>query len=175
MRRLLLSVIVVFVNNLIAQILLWFFQELLSLYILGYGYPFEKRSEWRSELWNETFILSTIYFTMFFSPYISNIDVLNGLGYAFCGLLFFHLILNVVIIAIFTIRQKIKDFRHWRIIRREKLRMQANKRDKQKLRSQHVARLKRRLSIQDRDHSNLISELERKDTRRRSFMQPLGT
>jgi hypothetical protein len=94
----------VFVNNLTAQILLWFFQELLSLYILGYGYPFKNRSEWRSEMWNEAFILSTIYFTMFFSPYISNIDVLNGLGYSFCGLLFFHLILNIIIIAIFTIR-----------------------------------------------------------------------
>jgi hypothetical protein len=103
---------------------------MVSVFILGYGYPFERRSEWRSEMWNETFILVSIYFTMFFSAYISNVDVLNGIGYCFCGLLFSHLIINITIIAVSTIRQKIKEFRHWMIIRREKLRMKAYKKSK---------------------------------------------
>jgi len=81
---------------------------------------------------NEAFILSTIYFTMLFSPYISDVDVLNGLGYCFCGLLFSHLIINIIIIAIQTIKDKIKEFKHWRLIRRELLRMQAYKNAKDK-------------------------------------------
>lgn len=73
-------------------------------------------------MWNEAFILSTIYFTMFFSPYISNVDVLNGLGYCFVAILFFHLIVNIIKMAIITTIQKLKDFKQWRIIYKEKKR-----------------------------------------------------
>ncbi len=72
---------------------------------------------------NEAFILTAIYFIMFFSPYISNVDVLNSIGYCFCGFLFSHLLINITVIAIFTIRQKIQEFKHWWIIRREKKRV----------------------------------------------------
>ena len=136
---------------------------MVSVFILGYGYPFERRSEWRSEMWNETFILVSIHFTMFFSAYISNVDVLNGIGYCFCGLLFSHLIINITIIAVSTIRQKIKEFRHWMIIRRELMRLQAHKKaiGKKIERKEQVNQLKRRLSLKRPDnHDSLIKELD---------------
>jgi len=56
---------------------------------------------------------------MFFSPYIADIDVFNGIGYCFCGLLFFHLLVNIIIIGYETVTEKRKQFRKWLIIRRE--------------------------------------------------------
>jgi len=44
-RRLLISIIVIYSKNLIIQIMLWYTQELLSIFILGYGQPYEKRKE----------------------------------------------------------------------------------------------------------------------------------
>jgi hypothetical protein len=100
LRRLLLAVTVVYVDKLTFQFCIWFAQELLTLVILGFGQPFELQSDWWSEYWNEVFILSTIYFIMFFSPYISQVEILDGIGYVFCGVLFFHLIVNIIIIAV---------------------------------------------------------------------------
>lgn len=56
---------------------------------------------------------------MLFSSFVDSIDVQNALGYWFCGMLFFHLIVNIVVIAILTAKQKLQDFKRWRIIRRE--------------------------------------------------------
>lgn len=56
---------------------------------------------------------------MLFSSFIDSISVQNTLGYWFCGMLFFHLIANITVIAIVTVKQKLQDFKRWRIIRRE--------------------------------------------------------
>jgi hypothetical protein len=114
-------------------------------------------------MWNEAFILSTIYFTMFFSPYISNIDVLNGIGYCFCGLLFSHLIINITFIAIVTITQKLQEFKQWRIIRREKLRMIEYKKShlKSTIGFHQSMTLRGRLSVKGY-YDDLIEELDSK-------------
>jgi hypothetical protein len=56
---------------------------------------------------------------MLFSSFIDSINVQNALGYWFCGMLFFHLIVNITVIAIMTAKTKLRDFKRWRIVRRE--------------------------------------------------------
>jgi hypothetical protein len=118
-RRLCFSLIVIFVDKLGIQVLLWFGQQVVSVVILGFGYPFEERAMWVHEMWNEVFILVSIYFTMFFSPYITDIDLLNMLGYVFCGVLFFHLGVSILLIAISTGITKLREFKMARIVRKE--------------------------------------------------------
>jgi hypothetical protein len=119
---------------------------------------------------NEAFILTAIYFIMFFSPYISNVDVLNVIGYCFCGFLFLHLLINITVIAIFTIKQKIKEFKHWWIIRREKKRVKVYNESKnvKKMELNHSKSLRQRKSIKFND-DELINALEGKGTRRRWY------
>jgi hypothetical protein len=89
------------------------------LVIIGYGVPFESRSEYRGSILNEVYIQFTIYHVMLFSSFIDSINVQNALGYWFCGMLFFHLIVNITVIAIMTAKTKLRDFKRWRIVRRE--------------------------------------------------------
>jgi hypothetical protein len=99
LRRLMICVIVLAMKQLALQIILFVAQEVTTMIILEYGRPFKKSSKQTHEVANEVFITLTIYFMMFFSPYIPNIDVQTGIGFAFCGLLSVHLLISVIIMA----------------------------------------------------------------------------
>ena len=60
---------------------------------------------------------------MLFSPYIDKIDISNGIGYCFCGMLFIHLLVNIAIIAVVTAKKSLNDFRRWLIIRKELIKL----------------------------------------------------
>ena len=46
LRRLIIACNVIFMKNLMIQIVIWFIQQLISLAILGYSKPFESRREY---------------------------------------------------------------------------------------------------------------------------------
>ena len=60
---------------------------------------------------------------MMFSPWVTDVDALNAVGYAFCVVLFGHLGLNLIIMAYGLISSQILAFRQWRIIKKNKERL----------------------------------------------------
>jgi len=109
---------------------------------------------------------------MFFSPYISNVDILNGLGYCFVGILFFHLFVNIVKIAIVTVIQKTKEFKQWHIIYKEKKRVKKlmslrNKKKQQEMAKKFTQR--RRSSMWQHEGENSADKNQQKTTVRNYF------
>ena len=65
-----------------------------------------------------------IYHVLFFSPLLSDIVLVNGIGYFFCTILTLHLLFNVGIIFISTAKQYIEIFKNQLHIRNELKRIQ---------------------------------------------------
>ena len=65
-----LAIAVVYIEKLIWQLFLGYFQSVLMIITIGMANPFKEKSKERKELANEAVILATLYFVMCFSDLV---------------------------------------------------------------------------------------------------------
>jgi len=79
----------------------------MTIIMIGFVEPYEKKSKWNKELVNEQFILATIYFAMCFSKLVPDPHVQTLVGYAFCGMLAMHIVSFLSMMFFFTLKKAI--------------------------------------------------------------------
>ena len=116
-RRILLSAAIVLCKNLCFQIFGAYFQSVLMIITIGLIQPFEDKSRNNKEMINEVVILFSIYFVMCFSDLVSADSAMTTVGYAFCLMLACHIVINISIIIVSSVKDAIMKFKKWRFLR----------------------------------------------------------
>lgn len=103
-------IVVVMRDHLFFQIMLKAFSIIAAVIIIG-GVPFNTVAKKRIEIFNETIIMFVLYNIICFSPFNSNQDAKQGIGYFCCMIVASHLIFNLYLILstqVLDIRMKAK-------------------------------------------------------------------
>jgi len=111
-RRLLLAVMVVFLDNtVIWQVALMTMTVVTQVIILGRVEPFALPSRVRYELFSECVVMLVMYHMICFTPFVSDLEVRFRLGYSVCTVVSVHLSYSLGIL----LKTTLKDL--WRMYR----------------------------------------------------------
>ena len=105
-RRWLLATVVIFFTDMIAlQLYAFLILSILQQIYLIYYLPFESKLLCYIEIFNEMILYSVIIIMMLFSDYIEDASLKYYIGWIFCSLLVFQIIVNLSVIIYKTIKQ----------------------------------------------------------------------
>ena len=94
LRRIAVICALLLTTHLWLQMIIAFAQEIITLIIIGWMNPYDRRGKWRREILNEWFITLTIYHVICFTE-SNSIEMRTFVGYSFCFLLTIHVLISI--------------------------------------------------------------------------------
>jgi len=93
------------------------FTIIMGIMLVGY-IRFETRAKLKTEFMNETVVMSVLYCMMCFSPFVSDIEAKQTMGYFCCFLVALHLAVNLYLIVASSFRQILLRAKLWLALRK---------------------------------------------------------